>query len=98
MKVTERQFYKTVDDTLRAYGWAFDHVVDTYPHAKRTSQGFPDYQCFRDGRIVYLEIKSETGKLSHEQEWWGNFLKGFKRVEYYLIRPSDYEKLKEILE
>ena len=98
VKVTERQFYATVDDTLRAYYWEFDHVIDTYPHAKRTSKGYPDYICFRMGRIVFLEIKSEGAKLSPEQEYWRDLLKMFDQVEWYLIRPSDYEKLRGILQ
>ena len=46
----------------------------------------------RRGRIIFIEDKSETGKLSPDQILWKEAIEA-AGGEYYLARPSDYDRL-----
>jgi len=58
--------------------------------------GFPDLCMCRDKRIIFAELKTEKGKTTVEQEKW---LEKFNKTsaEVYLWRPSDFNKICEIL-
>jgi hypothetical protein len=46
----------------------------------------------RPGRVLFIENKSEEGTLSPDQELWRAVLELCPGVEYWLARPSDYDK------
>ena len=46
----------------------------------------------RKGRIIWIEDKSETGKLSPDQILWKEAIEK-AGGEYILARPSDYDRL-----
>ena len=52
-----------VVDLARTLGWRVYHTYDS----RRSQPGFPDLVLVRE-RILFLELKSETGKLSHDHE------------------------------
>lgn len=57
--------------------------------------GFPDLVLVRD-RILFVELKSEAGKLSQSQTDWQERLKA-ANGDYRLLRPSDIDNfLKEL--
>lgn len=60
-------------------------------------KGFPDLVLVHKEkkRVLFIETKSEKGKCSPEQEEWLDILAGC--AETYLIRPSEWEYIKEIL-
>ena len=63
--------------------------------------GFPDIVAVKSSfpkkrRILFIELKSDIGKLSPEQEQWKLAIVA-AGGEYYLARPSDYETLVEKL-
>jgi hypothetical protein len=54
--------------------------------------GFVDLVLAHPERgVIFIELKSEVGKLSPGQIAWQNAFNG--QIEYYLIRPQDLEKL-----
>ena len=58
--------------------------------------GFPDLVLVRE-RVIFAELKSETGRLSPEQKTWGDKL-FIADCEIYNWRPSDWDKIIKILE
>ena len=53
--------------------------------------GFPDLVMVRKDRCLFVELKSERGKLSPNQETWLGFLTGAnQRGRVYVWRPSDW--------
>ena len=59
--------------------------------------GFPDYLAIRSERKLVLEIKSDTGTLTKEQEDW---LRAFAlcHIEIRIWRPGDdFEAICQIL-
>jgi hypothetical protein len=54
--------------------------------------GFVDLVLAHPERgVIFIELKSDTGKLSPGQIQWRNAING--QVEYWLVRPADLEKL-----
>ena len=75
-KLSEADFQRQIVELAHLQGWLVHH---TRPAQNRRGQwatpiqgdpGFPDLVLARDGRIIFAELKSEKGKLTHEQEGW----------------------------
>ena len=98
--ITEKQFLSQVIDLLRMFNWKFEHTFEQGVYAKRTSKGFPDIVAVRNGLCLFIELKSEKGRLTPSQEEWMNEL--YKIAEHslgvmaFVWRPSQLET--EILE
>ena len=88
------QMMWTITPTL---GWMAYHTHDS----RGGEVGFPDLVIIKlhtpdVGRVVYTELKTETGKLSSSQEFWLDALAEGGQ-ETYLWRPSDYEQVGQVL-
>jgi lipopolysaccharide export system protein LptC len=91
-EVTEAQFQRQVTDLAELLGWRWAHNADS----RRTQAGQPDLTLIRD-RVVYVELKTDTGRVRPEQE---SFMAALRAAgaEVYVIRPRDFEFLKAVLE
>jgi hypothetical protein len=74
-----------------ANGWKHYHTLNSVG----SEAGFPD-SVFVGPRIVYVEWKSEKGKLTAAQEKW---LEAIRKAggEAYCFRPSDWPEVQRIL-
>ncbi|KKM70249.1 hypothetical protein LCGC14_1442680 [marine sediment metagenome] len=108
--MSESDLASFVEDLLRLYHWRWMHPrpgrvkrggVDTYETAYAGDKGFPDYCCIRQGTCLFLELKSEKGKLSPEQKEWGADLEKMADislgVQYHIVRPSNRDFIEELL-
>ena len=62
-QILERDVRKQIVDHLRDHGWfVFYHLagMGSYP-------GLPDLQAVKDGRTIYIECKTMTGRQSPKQ-------------------------------
>ncbi len=76
--------------------WRHYHTHDS----RRSDEGFPDLVLVRLTRLIFAEIKSEKGVSSPAQLAWLEDLRGATRgwtFEVYLWRPSDWDRIEEIL-
>ena len=89
--MTEREFQQTVIDMARLLQWKVYHVYDS----RRSEPGFPDLVLVRD-RIVYLELKTEAGRVSPEQAAWIAALNAAGGTAM-VVRPSDLPRIEEAL-
>lgn len=102
--ITEAQWQRTVQDIAIASGWAFYHAPDNRPivskggrrYVQNIRAGYPDLTLVRGTRLIYAELKRETGKTTEEQDVW---LQRFALAgaETYVWRPSDLEDVKKTL-
>lgn len=102
-RVSEQDFSSQVEDLLKMFGWRYTHFRPAYTSkGYRTPltghKGFPDYCCVRNNRLLFLELKSETGKLSDEQAEWITILGQVVGIEVGVYRPSDFEEVLALLE
>jgi hypothetical protein len=89
---TERAFQSDVVRLARLYGYLCYHTFDS----RRSGIGFPDLAMTDGKRILYVELKSATGKVSAPQKLWLSML-AHAGAEVYLWRPADLESIPEIL-
>src|SRR3990167_3692834 len=101
--VTEAEFALQVEQLFNLFHWHWAHF-----RPARTEQGwrtpvagmgkgFPDYIAIRGNRLLVIEIKSEKGEPTLEQEEWLDKFLGGGNTFVYLWRPSDYESIVEEL-
>ncbi len=89
--MTEKELQTAVIDACKLFGWAHYHTFNS----RRSVAGFPDLVLVRD-RIIFVELKSENGRLTLEQQAWGDAIRD-AGGNWLLIRPSDLDNLIEIL-
>ena len=72
----------------RDLGWSLRyHTYDS----RKSAKGFPDLVLVheRQRRVIFSELKKETGRQSTEQEDWERGLLAVGQ-EFYLWRPTDW--------
>ena len=99
--ILERDWQRTVTDALTALGWTWTHFrVARSAKGWRTPisghPGFPDVVAVRGDRVMFVELKSEQGRLSEDQAAWLLAL-GLAGAEVHVWRPSDWPEIEELL-
>lgn len=87
----ERQWQAIVMQTARALGWRVYHTHDS----RGSVPGYPDLTLVRE-RIVFAELKTDTGRVSPAQKEWLAALEA-AGVECYLWRPRDRQEVDAVL-
>lgn len=91
-QVSEREFMDTITAYAKLRRWEWYHTFNSM-HSRK---GFPDLVLVRDGRLVFAEVKRQTGSVSDEQQYWIDLLTA-AGAEAYVWRPSDWEQVKAVL-
>ena len=92
--VSEAAFESLLLEYAEAHGWKRYHTHNS----SRSPAGFPDEVLVRLQRVIFAELKSEIGKESKAQAEWRKALEAVGgNVEAYLWRPSDWDRILEIL-
>jgi hypothetical protein len=98
MRQREAQFQAVVVDVARFNGWRVFHVHDSRRQVRpgvlvgdRDTAGFPDLVLVRD-RVIYRELKTDTGRLTAGQEAW---LAALRRAgeDVDVWRPRDWPRI-----
>ena len=89
---SERDFQRQVLALAKLRGWHSDHTW----RADQSAAGFPDLVLCRPPRLLFVELKRETGTVSPAQRQWLDVL-GRCSVESYCWRPSTWDVLDAIL-
>jgi hypothetical protein len=97
---SEADFQTWVIDYAKLRGWMIYHTWN----ATHSQKGFPDFCMTRkkvvkdkqQNRLIFAELKSDSGKLTLEQEIWLSELKG-TNAEVYVWRPCDRTFVEGIL-
>jgi len=86
--VTESELRSEVVDLAHELGWrVFSLPIAKTRRPVKDAIGYPDLTLARDERVVWIELKTQDGDLTHEQIQW--LLCLGPRME--VIRPSDLE-------
>ncbi len=93
--MTETELLNGVLAMAGVFGWRSFHVRPARTaHGWRTAvqgdgRGFPDLVLLREGRHVVVELKSQRGQVTQEQEAW---LDAFEKsgAEVFVWRPVDW--------
>ena len=101
----EREFQDCVIAYAQSHGWKVAHFRPSRVKRKgketwetpfiANARGYPDLTLVRE-RVVWIELKSEKGKLTDDQTRWLVWLSDAGQ-ECHWFRPSDWAKIQEIL-
>ena len=89
--VPEKLWQAQVIDLARMLGWRHQFTW----RSKRSPAGWPDLVLVRE-RLLLLELKTETGKLSPLQREWLRALHAAGQ-EAYVVRPRDLDSIARVL-
>lgn len=97
-KQTEKQFQAAVVEYAELNGWFVYHTYDS----RRSNPGFPDLTLVRDDRLIFAELKTERGRLTHAQMDWIGRLERVEAVPsscvaVYVWKPSDWGWIEGLL-
>jgi len=90
--MTEEEWLQQVRELARLKGWLNYHTRSS----RRSDPGFPDLVLVRGDRLIFAELKREKGRLTESQRIWLEAL-GATDAESYIWRPSDWERVEEVL-
>lgn len=87
----EKEFQTDVLRYSRQRGWWGYHTYDS----RRCEEGMPDWVFARD-RIIFVELKSMTGKLTLKQM---EVIDRLRKAggEVYVWQPVDWPRIEEVL-
>jgi hypothetical protein len=108
LKVSEREFQRAVMELATRLSWRVGHFHDSRREVRRrdgssrvvgdrAARGFPDLVLARAGRVLFVELKSEKGRVKPEQREWMEALGENAGVEVYCWRPSSWGDVERVL-
>jgi Holliday junction resolvase len=71
MKNPEMEIQEEIEKYLRSQGWLIMRLV------LNSQKGWPDVTAIKDGHILLVEVKTETGVVSPHQKKWITKLEKF---------------------
>lgn len=89
--ISEKDFQAAVVAEAKRNGWLVFHVY----YSQKSNPGFPDLWLAKD-RIIHVELKTETGKLTPEQLRFRDAILAAKG-EWYLWRPGMWKEIVNVL-
>lgn len=101
-KLSEAQFQRQVLELARFTGWRSAHFRTSRGNRGNyltavagDGAGFPDLVLIRD-RVIFRELKTDSGKLSPEQIAWGEALIA-AGADFAVWRPADWRNIEVTL-
>ena len=91
--ITEKAFQEAVIEAASYLGWRHFHPYEM----RKSDPGWPDLVLVRPPRLLFVELKSENGKVTDAQQEWMYVLTGVPGVEVYVWRPLDWDLIEEML-
>ncbi len=92
LRVSEKQFSQQVSDLALLTGWK---VYRTWTSV-HSAAGFPDLVLARRRRVLFAELKSDSGKLTPAQAGWLEALRAADQ-EAYVWRPRDWPQIERAI-
>ena len=91
--ITEKEFQRQIVELARMCGWNTFHPWLSI-HSQR---GWPDLALCRPPRLVLAELKSQSGKVTPDQQSWLEQLGACSGIEVFLWRPADFDTIAKVL-
>jgi len=90
LATTEKELQSAIIEQMKWMGWLIYHTFNS----RRSQPGFPDLVAVKGTRLMFVEFKTEKGKLHDAQIEWLNRLAN-ANSEVYLVRPSTQDAFLE---
>lgn len=89
---SEKEFQRAVVEMAAHLGWLCVH----FPAMLANPSGWPDLICFRDGKVLVAELKTERGTLGPRQKEWVENLRE-AGITVHVWRPSSWPAIEATL-
>ncbi len=83
-QMTERDMQENLRMWALQNGWMPYHTADS----RRSHPGFPDLVCVKDGHLLFIELKSQKGRISPWQRVWLDCLADVPSATVVVVRPT----------
>lgn len=97
----EHEFKDWIVKVARARGWMVNHVWKTRNDRgiwiTTCAAGWPDLTCVRDGRIVFIEVKSRRGRVEPKQDEWLDALAAIPCAEVWIVDARQWRDVAVVL-
>ena len=90
---SEKDFQQQVVDLARLNHWMVYHTADS----RRSYPGFPDLVMVRGPMLLALELKTEAGKVTVQQQEWIDALQKVRIVSADIARPHHWPDIERAL-
>ena len=95
--MNEKAFQAIVITTARENGWLVYHTYDS----QKSAPGYPDICMIKDGFIMFVELKTDKGKVTTAQrQWIEQFIRHQHHCKNFIIeiwRPHIWDEKKKLL-
>lgn len=101
--VSEAAFQEAIIELAKLNGWLVHAerpapTQDSWRTPIQGDPGYPDLCLVRPPTVLFLELKSEKGKIRPEQvQWIGQINRCQVGVEAHVCRPSDWPLIESLL-
>lgn len=101
-KIPEAELQRLVEGLAKKNGWLSCHMKKAFVEGRiitpTSVPGFPDLVLARPPALVFLELKAESNKKRDpDQIEWIRALQRCNSVEAYIVRPSDWREIYDLL-
>lgn len=104
-RLTEREYQKRIEDLAKRLGYLVNHVNKATVAGGRfitptSHAGFPDLWLLAERALLVFEVKRESARPSEvkaAQKEWIRRLQTVAGVEAYVVRPSDWPHVEQLL-
>lgn len=103
VKISEADFQSRIMGAAKMHGWRRAHFRRAMNRRGRwetpvagDGAGFPDLVLVRGPRLIFAELKTDTGRTSPAQREWLAAL-GDTAAEVYVWRPRDWDTILNLL-
>lgn len=90
--LTEKQFGLVVEDICKWLRLPYYHTWNS----QHSAPGWPDYVIVGPSGVIYVELKSQNGRVTKNQDEWLRILADAGQ-EVHVWRPSDLEQARNRL-
>lgn len=92
--MTEAALQQLLIDAAELNGWLVFHDNDS----RRNAAGFPDLVLVKPPRVLFLELKSEVGRVRPEQHVWMAALMRSDTIASAIVRPEHADRIIKYLQ
>lgn len=86
--MTEDELLQAITEAATYLGWRWFHIRRSDLAIAQGHSGFPDLCLARDGRVIFLELKTMVGILSESQRAWLEAIGGTADVDSMIVTPD----------
>lgn len=85
--MSEDELLQAITEAATYLGWRWHHIRRSDKAIQQGHAGYPDLTLAKDGRVLFLELKSMVGVVQSDQEAWLEALEA-PGVTVLVVRPD----------